>query len=946
MNAGKAVYGILSANSGVTDIVGTNIFPEIAEQETAVPFIVYQLQSVDPDDTHDGPSKLDEVRFEFLCYADSYNAAADLGVAVRAALDRVSGTYNGVNVESVQFNDVDVNIEYDPRRYSQVLTFTFRIKRDDFTIAQGTPVTGAVLGDLSDVDVTGVTNGQLIAYNSTSGNWEAANDAGGANELSDLSDANVSLPSDGEVLIYSGGEFVNDNIAISNVTGLQTALDAAPDNLRELTDVTISGLADNDYLQYDSASGKWQNSTLILGRNGEQYTGNYDSEAETLLDGATETVELYYTAQADGDGLHEDAQTDTATTGFDIRRKLYYAEKAQADPNTSGDWTQFADIADDTTYASAKATLLAYLKQRTGGTVPISLKMTWEEVAEAPSFTGLLNESYGSGAAAAYSVRRLNGNYTGAAIQVERSSDNTTQDIGFDSNGDLDESALSTFCSGTVCKVRTWYGQEASGGTGSGNDAVQTTHANQPTIYTGGAIVKENGRVAIEFTSNTNILQSSNATEFNSVLQNELYCVASYGTINVGNQYAGGVQIGGSGRGIMVGTNVSGDDIRYHCDGAAFEVGTGGTIAVDTQILHGGTYNGTTRHARLNGASVGTNTDAGTTGTADVYFIGKHPSLTAGADKKVQELILYPTYGGNESSIESNIGDYFTQNTPLLDTYTGAAAAYSLRKLRTAYTGSAIRVRRSNDNAETDIGFNVFGELDTVSLAAHCGSNDGFVKTWYDQSGNANDATQTTAANQPKIYDGTTGVVTDNGKPAIEFDDDGFTAITGSKSDLLFHTSSEGILFNVGNLDANSAKLQLIASTNGTSSSKQGFTFAVDDRSSQGSNDYGYYQVSTIGSMLSDTQGATFVGSQYLMAVHYDRASGIFQYKNGSLLDSVTGTYSYGTGDATNDLEIGNIGGNYNFSLVGKMQELIFYNADDTNRAGIETNLNTFYSIY
>ena len=63
MNAGKAVYGILSANSGVTDIVGTNIFPEIAEQETAVPFIVYQLQSVDPDDTHDGPSKLDEVRF-------------------------------------------------------------------------------------------------------------------------------------------------------------------------------------------------------------------------------------------------------------------------------------------------------------------------------------------------------------------------------------------------------------------------------------------------------------------------------------------------------------------------------------------------------------------------------------------------------------------------------------------------------------------------------------------------------------------------------------------------------------------------------------------------------------------------------------------------------------------------------------------------------------------
>jgi hypothetical protein len=41
----------------------------------------------------------------------------------------------------------------------------------------------------------------------------------------------------------------------------------------------------------------------------------------------------------------------------------------------------------------------------------------------------------------------------------------------------------------------------------------------------------------------------------------------------------------------------------------------------------------------------------------------------------------------------------------LLDTYSGAAVAYSLRKLRTAYSGSAIRVRRSSDNAEQDFGF-------------------------------------------------------------------------------------------------------------------------------------------------------------------------------------------------------------------------------------------------
>jgi len=66
----------------------------------------------------------------------------------------------------------------------------------------------------------------------------------------------------------------------------------------------------------------------------------------------------------------------------------------------------------------------------------------------------------------------------------------------------------------------------------------------------------------------------------------------------------------------------------------------------------------------------------------------------------------------------------------LLDTYPNAAVAYSLRKLRTAFMGSAIRVRRSSDNTEQDIGF-VNNELDTSSLTTFCGAGNGFVTTWY-----------------------------------------------------------------------------------------------------------------------------------------------------------------------------------------------------------------------
>jgi hypothetical protein len=58
----------------------------------------------------------------------------------------------------------------------------------------------------------------------------------------------------------------------------------------------------------------------------------------------------------------------------------------------------------------------------------------------------------------------------------------------------------------------------------------------------------------------------------------------------------------------------------------------------------------------------------------------------------------------------------------LLDLFPNAAVAYSLRKLRTDYSGSAIRVRRSRDNAEQDINF-VSGNLDAQSLLGFVGYN-------------------------------------------------------------------------------------------------------------------------------------------------------------------------------------------------------------------------------
>lgn len=102
----------------------------------------------------------------------------------------------------------------------------------------------------------------------------------------------------------------------------------------------------------------------------------------------------------------------------------------------------------------------------------------------------------------------------------------------------------------------------------------------------------------------------------------------------------------------------------------------------------------------------------------------------------------------------------------LLETYSGSAIAYSTRKIRSGYSGPAIRVRRSSDNAEQDIQFTAAGDLDTAALLAFTGTSNGFVTKWYDQSGNRRDIVQATANKQPQIS--INGIVlTEKGRPTV-----------------------------------------------------------------------------------------------------------------------------------------------------------------------------------
>ena len=132
--------------------------------------------------------------------------------------------------------------------------------------------------------------------------------------------------------------------------------------------------------------------------------------------------------------------------------------------------------------------------------------------------------------------------------------------------------------------------------------------------------------------------------------------------------------------------------------------------------------------------------------------------------------------------------------TPLLlDTYTGAVG-FSLRKIRTAYAGDCIRVRRVSDDAEQDIGFSG-NDLDTAAIETFCSGTTGHVTTWYDQVG-SNDATQTNTAIQPIIYESGAVVINEHGLPAIRFLDENASARVASLESSPVYTLTERYVAN------------------------------------------------------------------------------------------------------------------------------------------------------
>lgn len=277
-----------------------------------------------------------------------------------------------------------------------------------------------------------------------------------------------------------------------------------------------------------------------------------------------------------------------------------------------------------------------------------------------------------------------------------------------------------------------------------------------------------------------------------------------------------------------------------------------------------------------------------------------------------------PIYDPNEVFKE------FYSRRQLLDLYPNAAAAYSIRGLSYLYYlngGKAIQVRRSSDGNLLDIGF-VWNELtqcldlDTTSLLSFVGAEDGFVSTWYDQSGNAVNAQQTTPSLQAPIISAGSLLV-DNGKPMVDFTGGDYYYNLSTTTTVLWS-------FGVQNVTAIDNIVNYIFGGSGEGCFVGGTTASVT----------GWGLAGGTGQREADNENL----GQIIRAWSSDKL-----FANGA-------EEGYSQVQSAGDYDLVMIGSRQDalgFSFTGYLQEAVFYNSNqEANVVGIQSNQNNFYSIY
>ena len=129
MQVGKAIYYLLSNATDVTNIVGTKIFPETAPQGQATPYVVYSVVSNSPSDVKESGETIDVAQIEIFSVETTYAKAVTLGAAIREALDRKVGTFNGVQLQTTSYKNESMEVNDTRLLWADIQDYEIRVKK-------------------------------------------------------------------------------------------------------------------------------------------------------------------------------------------------------------------------------------------------------------------------------------------------------------------------------------------------------------------------------------------------------------------------------------------------------------------------------------------------------------------------------------------------------------------------------------------------------------------------------------------------------------------------------------------------------------------------------------------------------------------------------------------------------------------------------------------------
>lgn len=120
------IFDAITADSAVTAIISTRLFPDVAPGTAPAPFAVYQIISSYGTTTHDGSRDYFHPLIQISCWANTRPEASNLSAKIRAAIEGF--TLPGLSECFLTFSNESADRDQETGLFGETLEFRVSCK--------------------------------------------------------------------------------------------------------------------------------------------------------------------------------------------------------------------------------------------------------------------------------------------------------------------------------------------------------------------------------------------------------------------------------------------------------------------------------------------------------------------------------------------------------------------------------------------------------------------------------------------------------------------------------------------------------------------------------------------------------------------------------------------------------------------------------------------------